>query len=184
MVELALDDQQLAQTNEKDWWFEEDFEEGPKTFASQGPCRWCVSVGSSRPRRRNSLNLACSHLCARAEHLPRHWPLDLIDLNSLIARPRLSKSPLSSASAPSSSGHPRTLRLLLHLSNPPNDKLLLANTIDACKTQYINQVKEADFVRWRNTSKVTNLRRADLEAGWDGIMQGELPGSDPEGLQY
>ena len=43
LVELALSDEELAQADEKDWWFEEDFEEGPKTFASQGACRWCVS---------------------------------------------------------------------------------------------------------------------------------------------
>lgn len=51
---------------------------------------------------------------------------------------------------------------------------MLPNSIEACKTQFVNQVKEGDFVRWGNTKKVTGLRRADLEAGWDGIVQGML----------
>ncbi|ORX38891.1 autophagy protein Apg5-domain-containing protein [Kockovaella imperatae] len=141
LVELALDDQQLADTDEKDWWFEEEVEEGSSVFVSQGPCRW-------------------------------HWPLDLIELYSFISRSAASSSdPTASSSTSASSSKSRPLRLLLHLSNPPADKLLLNNTVEACKTQYINQVKEADFVRWRNTTKVTNLRRADLEAGWDGIVQ-------------
>ncbi len=93
----------------------------------------------------------------------RHWPLDLIKLHSTISRPH----------SPSSS-RPRPLRLLLHLSNPPVDKLMMSSSVEACKTQFVNQVKEGDFVRWRNTNKVTGLRRPDLEAGWDGIVQGEL----------
>ena len=102
----------------------------------------------------------------------RHWPLDLIELHSTISRPHL-PSFITSASSSSSSSTPRPLRLILHLSNPPNEKLLLPNNVEACKTQFLNQLKEADFVRWRNTNKVTSLRRADLEAGWDGIVQGE-----------
>lgn len=66
------------------------------------------------------------------------------------------------------------LRLLLHLSKPPIDKLMMPNTIESCKAQFMNQLREADFVRWRNTSRVTNLRRPDLDAGWDGIVHGKL----------
>lgn len=46
----------------------------------------------------------------------------------------------------------------------------MPNSIEVCRSQWLNQVKEADFVRWRNTNRVTNLRRVDLEAGWDGIV--------------
>lgn len=48
LVELALDDQAFGETNEKDWWFEEDLElgegagEGGVGFAPQGPCKWYV----------------------------------------------------------------------------------------------------------------------------------------------
>ena len=149
LVELALDDQQLAETDEKNWWLEEE-EEGDHvdgSFAGQGVCRWYAF-----------LLLRC-----RVDKT-RHWPLDLIELHSTLSRP---------ARPESSTSQPRALRLLLHLSAPPIEKLLMPNSIAACKTQFINQVKEADFVRWRNTNKVTSLRRADLEAGWDGIVQGD-----------
>lgn len=45
LVELALDDQAFGETNEKDWWFEEDPSEegeGEGGFAPQGPCKWYV----------------------------------------------------------------------------------------------------------------------------------------------
>lgn len=45
LVEIALDDQQLAETNEAEWWFEEDpGEGGGGGFSQQGPCRWYVSL--------------------------------------------------------------------------------------------------------------------------------------------
>jgi hypothetical protein len=99
----------------------------------------------------------------RNEAYARHWPLDLIELHSTIAHP------LPSSTTPPK--HP-TLRLIMHLSSPPADKLLMPNTVEACQTQFINALKEADFVRWRNTNKVTNMRRADLESGWEGIVKG------------
>jgi len=40
LVELYLDEQALAETDEKEWWFEEVGDEGG--FASQGACRWYV----------------------------------------------------------------------------------------------------------------------------------------------
>lgn len=94
----------------------------------------------------------------------RHWPIDLVDIHSFISRPQ----PLPSSTELSPT--PRVISLLLHLSNPPQERLLMPNSIEVCKSQWLNQVKEADFVRWRNTNRVTNLRRVDLEAGWDGIL--------------
>lgn len=65
------------------------------------------------------------------------------------------------------------LRLILHLTGAPADKLLVPPGVEATKTHFVAQVKEADFVRWGNTKKVTSLRRADLEAGWDGVAAGD-----------
>ena len=42
LVELALDDQQLSETDDKDWWFEEEASSEPGSFSGQGVCRWCV----------------------------------------------------------------------------------------------------------------------------------------------
>jgi hypothetical protein len=103
----------------------------------------------------------------------RHWPLDLIQLHSLISRPL---SP-----TPSTSKTPPPLRLELHLSNPPTDKLNLPNGVEQCRTQWVNQVKEADFVRWRNTSRTTGLRKGEFDAGWDGIVYGRSPGAEGKG---
>ncbi|WRT64845.1 uncharacterized protein IL334_001781 [Kwoniella shivajii] len=144
LVELALDEKQLGEVDEKDWWLEEEVDDEPGGFAGQGACRW-------------------------------HWPIDLISLYSYISRPRpiplTSTSIASSSSSSSISVEPKQLRLLLHFSKPPSDKLLMPNNIETCKNQWLNQIKEADFVRWRNTNKVTSLRKTDLDNGWDGIMQ-------------
>jgi hypothetical protein len=96
----------------------------------------------------------------------RHWPIDLIHLHSIISRP----IPSSSSSSSTSSA---PLKLRLHLSNPPHEKLNLPNNPEQCRTQWVNQVKEADFVRWRNTSRSTGLRRGEFDAGWDGIVNGK-----------
>lgn len=40
LVEVALDDQSFAESDEREWWFEEDPQEGEGAFASQGPCKW------------------------------------------------------------------------------------------------------------------------------------------------
>ncbi|OXH00384.1 autophagy protein 5, partial [Cryptococcus neoformans] len=137
LVELALDDAQLEQIDEKNWWFEEEAAEDKQAFVRQGACRW-------------------------------HWPIDLVDIHSFISRPQ--PPPSSTELSPI----PRVINLLLHLSNPPQDRLLMPNSIEVCRSQWLNQVKEADFVRWRNTNRVTNLRRVDLEAGWDGIVNNDF----------
>lgn len=101
----------------------------------------------------------------------RHWPIDLIHLHSIISRPLPQSS--SSSSSSSSKGISPPLRLRLHLSNPPHEKLNLPNNPEQCRTQWVNQIKEADFVRWRNTSRSTGLRRGEFDAGWDGIVNGK-----------
>jgi hypothetical protein len=35
----------------------------------------------------------------------------------------------------------------------------------------MNMVKEADFVRWGNTRRVTALKRADQDALWEGVVK-------------
>lgn len=61
------------------------------------------------------------------------------------------------------------LRLTLHLSTPPNDKLLLSPSIEACKQAFMGQLKEADFLRWGNTKRMTGLRQAEQDGIWEGI---------------
>lgn len=66
-----------------------------------------------------------------------------------------------------------TLELILHLSSPPTDKLLLANSAEACKTAFMSAIKEADFIRWGNVRRVTGLRRGEQDALWEAVRQSE-----------
>jgi hypothetical protein len=163
LVDLVLDEEALEGVDEKDWWFEEEADQ--PAFAVQGACKWCVASRNNLCRQRTDT---------------RHWPLDLIELYSIIAHPH---DPTNAVVTP------RPLRLVLHLKNPPSDKLLVPNSLEACKNHFVNSLKEADFVKWRNTNKVTSLRKVDLDAGWDGIVQGAFRlaypfllamGNDPE----
>ncbi len=47
LIELALDDQQLAEVDEKNWWFEEEVGPEPGSFAGQGVCKWYVLLLST-----------------------------------------------------------------------------------------------------------------------------------------
>jgi autophagy-related protein 5 len=63
------------------------------------------------------------------------------------------------------------LRLILHLASPPTDKLLLAPSAEACKQAFMGQLKEADFLRWGNTKRMTGLRKAEQDGMWEGIKE-------------
>ena len=39
----------------------------------------------------------------------------------------------------------------------------------------MNMLKEADFVRWGSVKRVTNLRKEQQDALWDGVVRSELP---------
>jgi len=66
------------------------------------------------------------------------------------------------------------LKIILHLSSPPSDKLLLSNSIEACKTAFMGSVKEADFVRWGNVKRVTGLRRGEQDGLWESVKTSEF----------
>ncbi|MBW0466734.1 hypothetical protein O181_006449 [Austropuccinia psidii MF-1] len=95
------------------------------------------------------------HTTTRAP-LKWHWPVGLI-YDTLLA------------SSPSSSTLP--FQVTVHLTSPPADKLLLSNSIDACREAFMSQVKEADFVRWGSTRRVTNLRQREAESLWEGLVE-------------
>ncbi|KAL1406274.1 autophagy protein 5 [Vanrija albida] len=137
LVDVALDDKALADhADDSQWWFEEDAGEGEESNVKFAPQGPCKW----------------------------HWPIDLIELHSAIARTGRRGAEAEPDAAPS------PLKLILHLSAPPADKLAVPPGIESCKTQFVSQVKEADFVRWGNTKRVTGLRRGDLEAGWEGVV--------------
>ena len=63
------------------------------------------------------------------------------------------------------------LRLTFHLASPPTDRLLLAPSAEACKQAFMGQLKEADFLRWGNTKRMTGLRKAEQDGMWEGIKE-------------
>jgi autophagy-related protein 5 len=91
----------------------------------------------------------------------RHWPIGLIYDNYTIS------SSLRASSRPASG----PLKLTLHLASPPNDKLLLSPTVEACKQAFMGQLKEADFLRWGSTRRMTGLRKQEQDGIWDGIKE-------------
>lgn len=96
--------------------------------------------------------------------LPRHWPVGLIyDYHTITSSIRPSAPPQQTA----------PLRLTLHLASPPTDKLLLSPSADACKQAFMGQMKEADFLRWGNTKRMTGLRKAEQDGLWEGIKERE-----------
>ena len=98
----------------------------------------------------------------------RHWPIGLIyDTHTISASARAPSLPSTSMATP--------MRLILHLVAPPNEKLFLSPTIDACKQAFMNQLKEADFIRWGNTRRMTGLRQVDQDGLWEGIREREFP---------
>ncbi|KAF7298196.1 Autophagy protein 5 [Mycena chlorophos] len=93
-----------------------------------------------------------------------HWPIGLIyDNHTILTTVRPGPSLAATSANP--------LRLILHLASPPNDKLLLSPTADACKLAFMGQLKEADFIRWGNTKRMTGLRKADQDGLWEGIKE-------------
>jgi len=91
----------------------------------------------------------------------RHWPIGLLYDNHTIAASVRNHS--TSATVP--------LRLVLHLASPPNDKLLLVPNAETCKQAFMGQLKEADFIRWGNTKRMTSMRKADQDGIWEGIKE-------------
>ncbi|KZV71148.1 hypothetical protein PENSPDRAFT_743297 [Peniophora sp. CONT] len=90
-----------------------------------------------------------------------HWPIGLIYDNHSTVQ--------STKPVPAQKGTP--LRLVLHLASPPTDKLLLAPSADACKQAFMGQLKEADFLRWGSTKRMTGLRKAEQDGIWEGIKE-------------
>lgn len=98
----------------------------------------------------------------------RHWSVDLIDLHAAL-RSRSRERDLAT----------KPLRLILHLGpssksarGPSVANLIGSNSIDNCRTMFVHQLKEADFVRWGHTRRITGLRRLELEAAWNSIVEG------------
>ncbi|KAJ7622824.1 autophagy protein Apg5-domain-containing protein [Mycena polygramma] len=102
--------------------------------------------------------------CDDGTLLKWHWPIGLIyDNHSILSTIRPTASSSASMATP--------LRLILHLASPPTDKLLLSPSAESCKQAFMGQLKEADFIRWGNTKRITGLRKVDQDGLWEGIKE-------------
>lgn len=95
----------------------------------------------------------------------RHWSIGLLYDYHTISQSVRGRS--------STGSHATPLRLILHLAAPPLDKLLLSPSTEACKQAFMGQLKEADFLRWGNTKRITGLRQAEQDGIWEGIKERE-----------
>ncbi|KAJ7712780.1 autophagy protein Apg5-domain-containing protein [Mycena maculata] len=102
--------------------------------------------------------------CDDGTLLKWHWPIGLIyDNHTVLATVRPGSSLSATMATP--------LRLILHLASPPTDKLLLSPSAESCKQAFMGQLKEADFIRWGNTKRITGLRKVDQDGLWEGIKE-------------
>jgi len=141
LVDVVLDEEGAKILKEEDWWFEA--EDG-------SPLKWCVYSISQAQR---PVNVALA--------VGRHWPIGLLYDNYTIAA-SIRHTPITD---------PVPLRLVLHLALPPADKLLLVPSAEACKQAFMGQLKEADFIRWGSTKRMTSLRKAEQDGIWEGIKE-------------
>ena len=116
----------------------------------------------------------------------RHWPIGLIfdylHANNIQSQnvSQVGTSPSYFAISPSQPqpvqpAQLQPLKVTLHIQNPPSEKLLMTPSIESCKTNFMNQLKEADFVRWGSVKRITSLRKLDQDALWAGVLSLESP---------
>jgi len=48
---------------------------------------------------------------------------------------------------------------------------MLAPSQEACKQAFMGQLKEADFIRWGNTKRITGLRKVEQDGIWESIKE-------------
>ena len=48
---------------------------------------------------------------------------------------------------------------------------MLQPSQEACKQAFMGQLKEADFIRWGSTKRVTGLRKLEQDGIWEGIRE-------------
>ncbi|GAA5823957.1 hypothetical protein JCM11251_003357 [Rhodosporidiobolus azoricus] len=62
-------------------------------------------------------------------------------------------------------------RVVVHLRDPPMGELVVGNRVEDARMGFMAMVKEADYVRSGSTKRVTNLRKEQQDALWEGVVQ-------------
>ncbi|SCV71714.1 BQ2448_3302 [Microbotryum intermedium] len=174
-LDLALDPPTAASISFDDLWFE----------CERVPLKWQVGVhwpigllydyhSASSSASSPSASSPSSSTPLSTRPSPRSSPT-----RELLSVPHLSSSYTSSlpSSAPTVKPFkPLDLpwKITLHLKDPPKDALLLSNAVEACRTCFMNMVKEADHVRWGSVKRVTNLRKELQDGLWEGVVSNDF----------
>ncbi len=149
LLELALEGPALVALNEKDMWFE---------YEGQ-PLRWHWQIGllydyhTSNPARTSI-----------SYQVPSTATSGLGSLRS--------ETPQPQDRTASSVGQISRLpwKIKLRLSKPPVERLHSNAGLESCKTSFMSMMKEADFVRYGSTKKVTNLRKQEQDTLWESVV--------------
>lgn len=100
---------------------------------------------------------------ANGETLKPHWPVGVLyDVHcaSLGLDPNQVELPWQV-----------TLKLAEDKGERTHDQLHPPPTAELCKTRFMSMLKEADFVHYGSTKRVTNLRRQEQDSLWDAIVE-------------
>ncbi|KAG8835040.1 autophagy protein 5 [Serendipita sp. 399] len=106
-----------------------------------------------------------------------HWPIGLlydIYVTSKTVSLAANLPPTATVSTPQPNVHPQPtvpLRLTLHLAPMGGSEKQLPGTAntEALKQTFMSQLKEADFLRWGSTKRVTGLRKNEQDGMWDAL---------------
>ena len=146
LADIVFDATATKSMREEEWWFETE---------DRLVMKWCVERYINAPSQFDDFVL-----------FYRHWSIGLLyDYHTITS---------SAKKRPNPDAPITPLQLILHLAAPPTDKLLLSPSIEACKQAFMGQLKEADFLRWGNTKRMTGLRGAEQDSMWEGIKERKL----------
>ncbi|TNY20575.1 autophagy protein 5, partial [Rhodotorula diobovata] len=171
-VDLILDDTSAASLTTDDLWFEAD----------GVPLKWHWPIGLLYDYH----HLATHPSLLPPPPLPAPAAADLSFPTADSSSHATLRAPPSSSAAPPRPRTPSSVRsvgpargsgapwrVTLHLRDPPTEQLLVSNRVDDARAGYMAMVKEADYVRWGNTKRVTNLRKEQQDNLWEGVVQND-----------
>lgn len=151
-----------------EWWFEVEWQ--GRNGKQRDVCKWHWSVDMIQ------LHTTINSYPGSSSHHHHHQPTRQTASVSTTTNPTsplrliLHLKPRHSPSAAASSHTPTSTTT----STPPPPvsapQPALSNSIETCRVGFISLLKEADYIRWGNTRRITGLRRADLEGAWEGVV--------------
>lgn len=146
LVELVLSEREGANVKEEQWWFEDEF---------GGMVKWNWPIGLLY-----DIYVTSKTVALAASHPP-----------TSTSPPQPQPTVFPQPTLP--------LKLTLHLIPTGGDKGHAALGgggavgLENLKQSYMAQLKEADFLRWGSTKRVTGLRKAEQDGIWDALKDRE-----------